>query len=80
MKNLNTYCLRCEVLHSKRRVASVHVKEDEIDVEDLIPNEPMVVTITHNGYVKRVPIKSYERQKRGGKGKVAVTTHDGALS
>ena len=36
----------------------------------------MVVTITHNGYVKRVPIKSYERQKRGGKGKVAVTTHD----
>jgi len=49
---------------------------DEIDIEDLIPNEPMVVTITHNGYVKRVPIKSYEKQKRGGKGKVAVTTHD----
>ncbi len=36
----------------------------------------MVVTITHNGYVKRVPIKSYEKQRRGGKGKVAVTTHD----
>ena len=36
----------------------------------------MVVTITHNGYVKRVPIKAYEKQKRGGKGKVAVTTHD----
>jgi len=49
---------------------------DEIDIEDLIPNEPMVVTITHNGYVKRVPIKSYEKQRRGGKGKVAVTTHD----
>ena len=49
---------------------------DDIDVEDLIPNEPMVVTITHNGYVKRVPIKAYERQNRGGKGKVAVTTHD----
>ncbi|MFA6789855.1 MAG: DNA gyrase C-terminal beta-propeller domain-containing protein, partial [Arcobacteraceae bacterium] len=48
----------------------------EIDIEDLIPNEPMVVTITHNGYVKRVPIKSYEKQRRGGKGKVAVTTHD----
>jgi len=49
---------------------------DDIDVEDLIPNEPMVVTITHNGYVKRVPIKAYEMQRRGGKGKVAVTTHD----
>lgn len=49
---------------------------DEIDVEDLIPNEPMVVTITHNGYVKRVPIKSYDKQRRGGKGKVAATTHD----
>ena len=49
---------------------------DEIDIEDLIPNEPMVVTITHNGYVKRVPIKSYEKQRRGGKGKVAVTTHE----
>mgnify|MGYP001293436957 CR=1 FL=1 len=49
---------------------------DDIDIEDLIPNEPMVVTITHNGYVKRVPIKSYEMQRRGGKGKIAVTTHD----
>jgi DNA gyrase subunit A len=49
---------------------------DDIDIEDLIPNEPMVVTITHNGYVKRVPIKAYEMQRRGGKGKVAVTTHD----
>ncbi|RLA80347.1 MAG: DNA gyrase subunit A [Epsilonproteobacteria bacterium] len=49
---------------------------DDIDIEDLIPNEPMVVTITHNGYVKRVPIKAYEMQRRGGKGKVAVTTHE----
>jgi len=49
---------------------------DDIDVEDLIPNEPMVVTITHRGYIKRVPVKQYEKQKRGGKGKIAVTTHD----
>ncbi len=32
---------------------------DDIDVEDLIPNEPMVVTITHRGYIKRVPVKQY---------------------
>jgi len=49
---------------------------DDIDIEDLIPNEPMVVTITHNGYVKRISTKAYEKQKRGGKGKTAVTTHD----
>ena len=49
---------------------------DEIDIEDLIPNEPMVVTITHRGYIKRVPLKQYEKQNRGGKGKTALTTYD----
>ncbi|ECL2934100.1 DNA gyrase subunit A, partial [Campylobacter jejuni] len=49
---------------------------DDIDIEDLIPNENMVVTITHRGYIKRVPSKQYEKQKRGGKGKLAVTTYD----
>ena len=49
---------------------------DDIDIEDLIPNEPMVVTITHRGYIKRVPVKQYEKQHRGGKGKTAVTTYD----
>jgi len=58
------------------RLTDIEDSYEEIDIEDLIPNEPMVVTITHNGYVKRVPIKLYEKQRRGGKGKVAVTTHD----
>jgi len=49
---------------------------DDIDIEDLIPNEPMVVTITHRGYIKRVPVKQYEKQRRGGKGKTAVTTYE----
>jgi DNA gyrase subunit A len=49
---------------------------DDIDIEDLIPNEPMVVTITHRGYIKRVPLAQYEKQKRGGKGKTAVTTYE----
>ncbi|RXK12315.1 DNA gyrase subunit A [Halarcobacter mediterraneus] len=62
--------------YSSPRRTEIEDSYDEIDIEDLIPNEPMVVTITHNGYVKRVPIKSYEKQRRGGKGKVAVTTHD----
>jgi len=49
---------------------------DDIDIEDLIPNEPMVVTITHRGYIKRVPLAQYEKQRRGGKGKTAVTTYE----
>jgi len=49
---------------------------DDIDIEDLIPNTPMVVTISHRGYIKRVPLSSYEKQKRGGKGKTAVTTYE----
>ncbi len=58
------------------RITEIEDNYDDIDIEDLIPNEPMVVTITHRGYIKRVPLKSYEKQKRGGKGKTAVTTYD----
>ena len=58
------------------RITDIVDDYDDIDIEDLIPNENMVVTITHRGYIKRVPSKQYEKQKRGGKGKVAVTTYD----
>ncbi|EPE3794489.1 DNA gyrase subunit A [Campylobacter lari] len=58
------------------RITQIKDDYDDIDIEDLIPNENMVVTITHRGYIKRVPSKQYEKQKRGGKGKVAVTTYD----
>ncbi len=58
------------------RITDIEDNYDDIDIEDLIPNEPMVVTITHRGYIKRVPLKSYEKQKRGGKGKTAITTYD----
>jgi len=58
------------------RVTEIEDDYDDIDMEDLIPNEPAVVTITHRGYIKRVPLKSYEKQKRGGKGKTAVTVYD----
>jgi len=79
-----------EVLHNIIKEELVEAKEalstprltdivdnyDDIDIEDLIPNEPMVVTITHRGYIKRVPLAQYEKQHRGGKGKTAVTTYD----
>ena len=79
-EKLNTI-IKDELIETKEkynepRRTEIEDSYDDIDIEDLIPNEPMVVTITHNGYVKRVPIKAYEMQRRGGKGKVAVTTHD----
>ncbi len=49
---------------------------DAIDVEDLIAEEEMVVTISHAGYIKRSPLSSYRAQKRGGKGKSAAKTRD----
>ncbi len=63
-------------IYTDKRRTEIEDDYDDIDIEDLIPNEPMVVTITHRGYIKRVPLASYEKQKRGGKGKTAVTTYD----
>jgi DNA gyrase subunit A len=63
-------------LYNDPRRTDVEDDYDDIDIEDLIPNEPMVVTITHRGYIKRVPLASYEKQRRGGKGKTAVTTYE----
>lgn len=65
-----------EVYGSNKRRTEIEDDYDDIDIEDLIPNEPMVVTITHRGYIKRVPLVQYEKQKRGGKGKTAITTYE----
>ena len=50
--------------------------EFEMDMEDLIQREDMVVTITHGGYVKRVPLDTYRAQRRGGKGRAGMSTKD----
>ncbi|NPA81289.1 MAG: DNA gyrase subunit A [Epsilonproteobacteria bacterium] len=73
--------IRDELLEIKEKFSTPRLTQieddyDDIDIEDLIPNEPMVVTITHRGYIKRVPLKQYEKQRRGGKGKTAVTTYE----
>ncbi len=51
-------------------------KADEIEVEDLIAEEDMVITISNTGYIKRLPASAYRRQKRGGKGVTAMTTKE----
>jgi len=50
--------------------------EGEIDIEDLIADEPMVVTISNQGYAKRIPLDTYRQQGRGGKGITAMGTKD----
>ena len=51
-------------------------QEGEVEDEDLIQREDMVVTVSHNGYVKRVPLSSYRAQRRGGKGRSGMQTRD----
>jgi DNA gyrase subunit A len=51
-------------------------QEGEIEDEDLIENDDMVVTVSHAGYVKRVPLSTYRAQKRGGKGRSGMQTRE----
>jgi DNA gyrase subunit A len=60
---------------SKRRTEISDASVD-IDVEDLIAREDMVVTVSNTGYIKRVALDTYRAQKRGGKGRNAMTTKD----
>jgi DNA gyrase subunit A len=50
--------------------------EAEVEDEDLIQREDMVVTVSHKGYIKRVPLSSYRAQRRGGKGRAGMATRD----
>src|SRR5690606_13444128 len=73
--------MRNELIDAKTRFATprrteiLDVEADD-DIEDLIPREDMVVTISMAGYVKRVPLATYRAQKRGGKGRSAVDLKD----
>ncbi|NLW71209.1 MAG: DNA gyrase subunit A [Eubacteriaceae bacterium] len=62
--------------YSDARRTAFEADEDEFEVEDLIEEEDVVVTITHVGYVKRMPISTYRQQKRGGKGVAAHATRE----
>ncbi|GHQ93007.1 DNA gyrase subunit A [Helicobacter pylori] len=73
--------VKTELLEVKRQFSSQRRTEiqeayENIDIEDLIANEPMVVSMSYKGYVKRVDLKAYERQNRGGKGKLSGNTYE----
>ena len=62
--------------YGDKRKTEIQDVFDEIDVEDLIPEENCVYTMTHNGYIKRLPASEYHSQNRGGKGVKAMSTRD----
>ncbi len=58
------------------RLTSIEIGEFDQDIEDLIPREDMVVTVTLSGYIKRVPLVTYKSQNRGGKGRSGLSMRD----
>ncbi len=59
------------------RLTTIEREEGEISIEDLIANEGTIITITHNGFIKRTAVSSYRAQRRGGKGVIGMTTREG---
>lgn len=62
--------------YGDERRTEITVGEDDIDIEDLIKEEEIVITLTHFGYIKRLPCDTYRSQKRGGKGVTALSTRE----
>ena len=62
--------------YGDKRQTEIQDVEDEIDMEDLIEEEQCVYTLTHGGYIKRLPVSEYRAQGRGGKGVRAMATKD----
>ncbi|HXK29782.1 MAG TPA: DNA gyrase C-terminal beta-propeller domain-containing protein, partial [Candidatus Binatia bacterium] len=62
--------------HGDERRTQIVDRSEDISIEDMIVDEDMAVTISHDGYIKRNPVTLYRAQRRGGKGKVGTTTKD----
>lgn len=62
--------------YSDDRRTEITVGEESILDEDLIPREEVIITITHTGYIKRLPVSTYRSQKRGGRGVIGMDTKD----
>ncbi|GAA7643579.1 DNA topoisomerase (ATP-hydrolyzing) subunit A [Helicobacter pylori] len=73
---VKTELLEVKEQFSSQRCTEIQEVYENIDIEDLIANEPMVVSMSYKGYVKRVDLKAYERQNRGGKGKLSGNTYE----
>ena len=73
---IKTELLEIKEEFSTPRRTEIVEYEGEVEDEDLIAREDMVVTVSHKGYIKRVPLSTYRAQRRGGKGRAGMATHD----
>src|SRR5438876_836059 len=64
--------------HATPRLTEIVPDEGEMAIEDLIANEGVIITITHNGLIKRTNVSSYRAQRRGGKGVIGMATREGS--
>ncbi len=62
--------------YADERRTKIEIDEDEIDIEDLIQEQESVITMTHFGYIKRLPADTYKSQRRGGKGIIGLSTRE----
>ncbi len=63
-------------LYADERRTEIVDAVDDISIEDMIVEEDMVVTVSHEGYIKRNPVSEYRAQRRGGRGKIGATTKE----
>ena len=62
--------------YADERRTEITVAQDDVDILDLIADEPCIITISHSGYVKRVSVDTYKAQRRGGKGVAGMATRE----
>ncbi|KMK77888.1 DNA gyrase subunit A [Alkalihalobacillus pseudalcaliphilus] len=68
--------LEIKAKFNDERRTIISMNEEQFEDEDLIPRQNIVITLTHNGYIKRLPISTYRSQRRGGKGIQGMGTND----
>ena len=73
---IKTELLEVSKKYSNERRTEIAAKAEEIELEDLIAEEDMAITISNSGYIKRLAVSSYRKQKRGGKGVSAMSTRE----
>ena len=76
MKIIRDELLAVRAEYGDVRRTEIVAETSEIDIEDLIKDEEMVITISHAGYIKRNVLSNYRAQKRGGKGKIGMETKE----
>lgn len=73
---IKTEIIEIKEKHGDLRRTRIMPSEDEINIEDMIEEEDVVITLTHFGYIKRTPEYTYKTQRRGGRGIIGLTTRD----